>query len=350
VVPLVGIEMERPVRRKTVLGKKRIRPVPRQPQILQRKVRVDHLPDTLWNFIDCKTGNVKICVYRRLGGIGDVLMITPALRQIKADFPNCVLHFAVDRKSTGRDIYYELVKNAPFLDAVLDQRYTREEDYDRTQDISHVCIRYERKGLPVINRIDLFARALGIPKLDNTLPFYQVEYDEFLQAQSFCVPLRKSQKKLVGLHTASMEGKRCWPAKKYYDLIRIAQKENPDYHFVIFDHNSVCKGIDRYDNCTVVGDIEIRLKFALIAQLDCFLGPDSGLMHIAGALHIPTVVVFGSIPPMARINYYPSHRELRTNNMPCLGCWYTKCDRDAECMQKVTAKMALKEINTLIIK
>ena len=61
-------------------------------------------------FKDEPTGHV--CIVRSVGGIGDVLMITPAIRQIKERYPLCKVTLALDRHRTRGDIYYELLKNA----------------------------------------------------------------------------------------------------------------------------------------------------------------------------------------------------------------------------------------------
>ena len=44
---------------------------------------------------------------------------------------------------------------------------------------------------------------------------------------------------------------------------------------------------------------------ALVEQMDGMIRPDSYLMHLAGALGIPTVAVFSTIPPHLRVSAYP---------------------------------------------
>ena len=87
----------------------------------------------------------------------------------------------------------------------------------------------------------------------------------------------------------------------------------------------------------------------LIWASDLFIGPDSGPMHIAGALKKKSVVVFGSIPPEARINYYPSHSSVRMDELSCIGCWYKQCPYNKKCMRELkgarVGKVALKVLN-----
>ena len=76
----------------------------------------------------------EVCVTRRVGGIGDVLMMTPALRELKERLPDIHLTVGIDRHTTYGDVYYELLKNAPFIDKLVDARYVDRKKYFRCID------------------------------------------------------------------------------------------------------------------------------------------------------------------------------------------------------------------------
>jgi hypothetical protein len=80
---------------------------------------------------------------------------------------------------------------------------------------------------------------------------------------------------------------------------------------------------------------------ALIQQCHVFIGPDSGPMHLAAALNRNTIALFGSVPPEARINHYPTHEPITASNMPCLGCWYEPCPYAVKCMETIEASIVL---------
>lgn len=296
-------------------------------------------PGTLWSDLQARGGKGKVCVIRRLGGIGDVLMCTPTLRQIKLDFPEAELTFAIDMHSTGGNIYYEMVKNAPFIDKIVDARYVRQADYDSVVDISSVCIRYEHSGLPVLNRVEIFARAAGISRLDDKRCWYGTEEAERKWARKIYEPLRGDGKKLVVLHTASMEGKRCWPAEKYIQLVEQSLKDGLNVHYVVIDFNNVFDKWEIYPNVYNASATTLRQMAVLIEQADFFIGPDSGPMHLAGAVGTPSIVTFGSIPPEARINFYPTHESVRMDKLPCIGCWYKPCPYNVKCMRDLDFKL-----------
>lgn len=288
-------------------------------------------PSSAYEEIRRRGGHARVCIIRSVGGIGDVLMTTPTLIQLKREFPDIKLTYAIDMHRAG-NTYNELVKNAPFVDEIIDARFVKHGNYDVVMDISAVCIRYERKGLPAINRIDLFAKACGITRLRRKLPFYQVEPEEQKAVRYRLHNWKKNGKQFVVLHSASFDKKRSWTPGHYLDLIKYAEQQNPEIHFLVMDFNRVLGDISRYSNCLDVSDASIREKAAYIHEADLFIGPDSGLMHIAGAVGTQSIVIFGSVPPEARINHYPTHKPVRLESLSCLGCWYEACPIQTKCM------------------
>jgi len=260
-------------------------------------------------------------------------MITPALKALKRNFPFIQLTVALDRHRTKEDIYFNLIKNAYFIDSFEDARFIDRNDYDHIVDISAVCIPYERKELPPRNRIDIFLDYLGLVNVEDKLPFYKVEKEESLKAKEF---LRLNSKKttLIGLHTASNDLKRSWPKNRQLEFIKFVKLSMPKAEVLIFDQNNIFK--EDIENSIIISNSSVREMAALINECDYFVGPDSGPMHIAGALSIPSLVVFGSIPPKARINYYSYHSSVVLDKLNCLGCWYNKCDIEYKCMKDLS--------------
>jgi ADP-heptose:LPS heptosyltransferase len=276
----------------------------------------------------------SICVIRSVGGIGDMLMLTPALRELKRRFPNSHLTVAIDRHRTYDDTYYKLYHNSPFIDTIIDARYVNRKKYHQFSDVSSVCIPYERSDLPPRNRIDMFANHLGVHKMENWLPFYVVEIQERAAAKKIVSQLKtKTRKKVVAVHTASMEGKRSWPASNTIDFVKLLSKDK-SILTLVFDFNNVYKKWDELPGVHKI-NADVRQMAALIEQADIFIGPDSGPMHLAGAVGTNSYVLFGSIPPEARINHYPTHTAI-TADVPCLGCWYKPCPYDVRCMKDIT--------------
>ena len=87
----------------------------------------------------------------------------------------------------------------------------------------------------------------------------------------------------------------------------------------------------------LAGKTTLKEAIALIARCDLFISNDSGLMHVAGALGIPTIAVFGSTnaattSPVGEKSVVIRHR------VACSPCLKKKCPTDFLCMDLVTVE------------
>lgn len=65
---------------------------------------------------------------------------------------------------------------------------------------------------------------------------------------------------------------------------------------------------------------------ALVEQMQVMICPDSYLMHLAGALAVPTVAIFSTMAPRLRVSRYPSVVPL-SPDAPCAPCFVVEDDR-----------------------
>lgn len=282
-----------------------------------------------------------ICIIRSVGGIGDVLMMTPGIRALKEQNPNLEITVAVDMHTTWDKSYREMLKNAPFIDHLIDARYVNRNKFTKVVDISSVCIAFEKKELRVNNRIDLFARALGVRNLKNKVPFYRVETDEKIWARRFFDD-SFGDKKVIGVVTASNDSKRTWKKKHLMTFLnKLTKLKNAEV--LLFDFNRVLSQKQREQYVDAQGTT-VRQMAALIERCSVLVTPDTGPMHIAGALQVPSVCLFGSIPPQARINHYDTHEAVVSEEVDCLGCWYSACPINDKCMETIYPERVYKKV------
>jgi heptosyltransferase-2 len=85
----------------------------------------------------------------------------------------------------------------------------------------------------------------------------------------------------------------------------------------------------------IAGKTNLGDAIALISRCDLFVTNDSGLMHVAGALGVPTVAIFGSTNPQTT---YPLGEKTLLIRRPvdCSPCLKTECPTDFRCMDLVT--------------
>jgi lipopolysaccharide heptosyltransferase II len=86
----------------------------------------------------------------------------------------------------------------------------------------------------------------------------------------------------------------------------------------------------------------------LAGQCDVFLTNDSGAMHIASALGVPTLAVFGATDDIAT---GPAGARARVVREPveCSPCLLRECPIDHRCMTRVTAERVAREALELLV-
>jgi len=88
---------------------------------------------------------------------------------------------------------------------------------------------------------------------------------------------------------------------------------------------------------------------AVIDQSDLFLTNDSGLMHVAGALNVPLVAIFGSTNPYAT-GPKGSYSKIIQHETGCSPCLKPECPTDFHCMLDIESDevwTALKELKNI---
>ncbi|MCK4648140.1 glycosyltransferase family 9 protein, partial [bacterium] len=73
---------------------------------------------------------------------------------------------------------------------------------------------------------------------------------------------------------------------------------------------------------------------ALIAECRLFVGGETGPLHIACALNIPSVALIGPTDSVRNGPYGEGHIVIE-KDLPCRGCWKYKCKR-LDCMKLIT--------------
>ena len=61
-----------------------------------------------------------ILVTRLSGGIGDLIMITPAIRQIKKENPNTPFIVNTTKQYGARGVLFDVLKHNPYIDAIIE--------------------------------------------------------------------------------------------------------------------------------------------------------------------------------------------------------------------------------------
>jgi heptosyltransferase-2 len=94
----------------------------------------------------------------------------------------------------------------------------------------------------------------------------------------------------------------------------------------------------KHESVILNGKTSLETLIGLIAESGLLLGNDSGPVHLAAALGIPTVAVFGATDYIVAAPYSPRGRAVR-EPVECSPCWLRECPIDHRCMTRVTPEM-----------
>ena len=93
---------------------------------------------------------------------------------------------------------------------------------------------------------------------------------------------------------------------------------------------------------------DLRELAALTSRAQLFVSNDTGPLHLAVALKINTVAVFGATDPLRNGAYGGGHR-VQTGNVDCHPCWKTTCERqDRACLTWVKPETVLISCNHVL--
>lgn len=182
---------------------------------------------------------------------------------------------------------------------------------------------------------------LDIP-LSNTPPQLFISDKEKKEADQFLNLLGIDPKKnmIIGINPGAAYGSaKCWPPERFEAVTR-KLLDNPNVYILYFGDtntasliNDICKGFtERVIN--LAGRTTLRELMALINCCDLFLTNDSGPMHIAAALNVRLLALFGSTNEV-KTGPYPQGQVIH-KHVECSPCYKRICPIDFRCMKRIS--------------
>jgi len=100
------------------------------------------------------------------------------------------------------------------------------------------------------------------------------------------------------------------------------------------ESTAAVRGSARHPLIDIAGMTNLKEAIALIARCSLFISNDSGLMHVAGALGVPTVAIFGSTNP-ATTSPVGERSVVIHHDVDCSPCLKPVCPTDFRCMEMI---------------
>ena len=345
----------------------------------------------------------------KLWAIGEVVTALPVLEALKRHDPSCQVHMLVGKSA------YPVVENDPHCDKVIQidesiflkprpfalWRFARElkgEKYDTTIVLHQFFIFGVfawLAGIPARAGLDRngegFALTFKVPRpkskvhrvVENLLPLVQFgvnveglapvitldkqsiqtakeivrEMADGRSASELVVILPTGGVNAAASAIASNFVNKRWPIEYY---VALAERFLEDGLSVLVLGGPGEKdlqpsfGNDKSRYRVLLGKTDLRTTMALIKQASVVATNDSGPMHIAAALSVPVVAVFGPTDPVAA-RPYSSRSIVLTGDDSCAPCIredvfpniVPKCDHQ-RCMRSVTVDMVFKAAKELL--
>lgn len=332
--------------------------------------------------------NGKKVLVSSCAGLGDLLMFTPALRRLKELYPQCTLTFMTNAP------YRSVLERIPYIDQVICiQRKKMFGRFRVVKELIHqdyVIFTDWQPQLLVCAYFFRIPHRIGIPKSGHSLNHYFTKmlsknvmlssrYAAETNALIFSEALDTdidgdmtqpdiSMPNLIEVQTvdamltseglasdipyiclapfAGME-QRNWPQEYITEFLQLLS-EQMNIPVVLIgpaDKRHEAAGLGAYN---LVGKTTVLEMVEIIRRSKLFIGPDSGPMHIAGALNIPSIAFFTKDLP----SRWAPRRDCRvlTAEMSCSPCndeTARQCST-LECMKRITPEWVFDTVREIL--
>jgi ADP-heptose:LPS heptosyltransferase len=278
-------------------------------------------------------------VTRAMGGLGDIMMMTPGLLALRRKHPQAQIDFAVPAS------FHAALKGLPGINLIdINNNAIDMTSYSKWVNLTD-CPAGRRESLefPDIRtgRIESFAKAMGISQLYLRLtkgfkPFYQLTRDETEWAAQYLKELNPRGLPVVAIQPFAADSYRNWPHMR--DLaLELAQN-----HCVLVFHHELIHDFSAPNMHTILKPI--RQSIALLSLSEKLIAIDSSFLHIAAALDLKTISIFGPTSGKVRTKRYKHaiYVAPKKSDFPCYPCWrheYKPChitnSRESICLRSI---------------
>jgi ADP-heptose:LPS heptosyltransferase len=335
----------------------------------------------------------------RMKFIGDIVLTTPIIRSLRVALPSAYIAYLGEKEAVS------LLEHSPYLDEIIPYDFSvssvieqtrialllRRRRFDlvidlfgnpRTALLSYLSgartrvgidrpgrgrlytlrIRDDGKPKTAIGFHEQFLRALGIPATAPRTEIFLTDEErrdaalllDSLWAQS---PAGNTPRPVVGMHVGATWPAKTWLPERFGELaVRLASDLGA--RVVLTAGPRDADAIGRVtavagSSAVALPVLPLRHLAAVIAHCAVFVSNDAGPMHIAPAVGVPTIGLFGPGEDDIWFPYSRSegHQALR-KDVPCHPCHLDVCNRRGEqymeCMKLLTVEHVLAAVQAVM--
>jgi lipopolysaccharide heptosyltransferase II len=183
---------------------------------------------------------------------------------------------------------------------------------------------------------------LGIPR-SPSVPTIFVTNQEKNWAKDF---LQAQQSPIIGVHPVATYGSaKCWPTERFREVTEQLLRIQP-CTILYFGNEQSAKVVQQivkgFPPCVInlAGKTTGRELASLLQKCNLLLTNDSGPMHLADAMNVPVIALFGSTSDV-KTGPYRKYGQVIHKHVPCSPCFLRTCPIDFRCMKEITVTEVL---------
>lgn len=331
-----------------------------------------------------KEEEIKKILFLRHDRIGDMVLSTPVFKALKKIFPNAKLTVLASEKN------YEILQNNPNVDEILIYKGAlwfikemRKRDFDMaidlflTHELKQAVMTYisgakyrlgfegagrevffnlkcplDSKEKKMVELLLELAKALGGEK-EGFEPEIFLTEEEINRASESLIRKGIGINELkIAIHPGAYYPSQRWKAERFGEIGRRVIEEYRA-KVLLFGSRGEDKLLDRIkevvgDGVYVFADPGIREFIALLSKCDIMVCNNSGPLHIASALKIPTVSIMGPTVTPLWLPFGENHIVIN-KGLSCSPCNKAVC-KDHKCMESITVEEVVEAVKTQIAK
>jgi heptosyltransferase-3 len=331
--------------------------------------------------------NISKILVIKLRAIGDVLLSTVVLENLRCAFPSATIDFLTESASrdvlSGNPMIDDLVVFSPKKDSAVGLiAAVRRRKYDlvidlfanpRSAIVTALSGARYRVGFPFgwrkycynilaparggeVHNTEFNLEALqviGVPIVGANIRFLlDPAAEEF--AESFFRNEGLDSAKVVAMNPGGGWYTKRWPIPKFAQLGDVLARELGVGVLIVWgpgeleDANRL-QSLMR-ERSLIIPFTNLKQLASVLKRVSLFVTNDSGPMHIAAAVGTPVLAIFGPTNPKLQGPVGEQHVVVRNENLICLGCNYTRCPIGIPCMEQLSVEEVMEGVREVMRK
>jgi len=168
---------------------------------------------------------------------------------------------------------------------------------------------------------DYFLSCLGVERPRELRPYIPVKAEASAWSEDFWRRSGLRGKKVLVLTPGSGAREKNWPLEFFLEMVEWWKSKFTGESIVVLGpvEEELGRSGKNWKQMRVVGGLDLAKLAALIRRCDLYLGNDSGVTHLASALGVETVALFGPTDPLEWAPY-GNKTTVITKNTECSPC------------------------------